>query len=311
MPVPNIFRWFLVGLCLGIIFSCVKQTQIPLPVQNTPDDTPVITPGPATIMPIPEITKSPLMVSSTNTPFSTITKKPYSSYKEWEENVLRLLNTNGGCKLPCFWGISPGKTSWQSGVEFLRGIDLFGLKGVTKDGRFPFYSIGISVKNHLLSMVVTIYKVNDMVGAIVVEMDGFQKAEITKRDWGVYSLKRTLTQLGTPSRILIGLETPHEPPIEAAAIYNLWTIYDEFGVNVYYLGSKIEGSNSFEICPEKEKEIQMLALFLRIPGSNIAPPGWNEAIGGDSIEEVSSLTRNQFYNLFTQEGNSMCFFIKP
>lgn len=30
-----------------------------------------------------------------------------------------MLEKNGGCELPCWWGITPGKTSWQDAAHFL------------------------------------------------------------------------------------------------------------------------------------------------------------------------------------------------
>ena len=32
---------------------------------------------------------------------------------EMQAYVREMLQTNGGCELPCWWGIIPGKTSWK------------------------------------------------------------------------------------------------------------------------------------------------------------------------------------------------------
>jgi len=36
--------------------------------------------------------------------------------------ILELLETNGGCRLPCFWGITPGETTWAEAYNFLDSL---------------------------------------------------------------------------------------------------------------------------------------------------------------------------------------------
>jgi hypothetical protein len=38
--------------------------------------------------------------------------------------VIELLKNNAGCKLPCWWGIKPGLTSWQETRQFLERFTL-------------------------------------------------------------------------------------------------------------------------------------------------------------------------------------------
>ena len=38
------------------------------------------------------------------------------------EQVLWLLETNNGCQLPCWWGITPGQTTWESAERFFNSF---------------------------------------------------------------------------------------------------------------------------------------------------------------------------------------------
>lgn len=41
-----------------------------------------------------------------------------------QDFILQLLQTNGGCKLPCWWGIVPGETHWDETEQFLLDLSL-------------------------------------------------------------------------------------------------------------------------------------------------------------------------------------------
>ncbi len=51
----------------------------------------------------------------------TLTRTPLPTLPEDEavETIRDLISTNGGCKLPCVWGITPGETHWDEAVAFL------------------------------------------------------------------------------------------------------------------------------------------------------------------------------------------------
>jgi hypothetical protein len=46
---------------------------------------------------------------------------PTNDLESARARIKQLLQTNNGCKLPCFWGITPGKTSWAETV-FLQDL---------------------------------------------------------------------------------------------------------------------------------------------------------------------------------------------
>lgn len=68
--------------------------------------------------------------SLTNTPTQTVTPspepRPFPDQGELSDKdfVLHLLETNGGCELPCWWGIVPGETKWEDAERFLSNFSL-------------------------------------------------------------------------------------------------------------------------------------------------------------------------------------------
>ena len=117
-------------LLLGIVFlvSCTNQTlgretmppgATPLS-QNRSSETisPTVSPSStATVLPSPtptvQLTSTPTLVLPTLTPLPTL------SPDQAKKKVQTLLREKAGCRFPCWWGITPGKTTWPEAGQFL------------------------------------------------------------------------------------------------------------------------------------------------------------------------------------------------
>jgi hypothetical protein len=64
----------------------------------------------------PTTTATPTPLPPTWTPLPTL------SSEDAQARVIELLKDNAGCELPCWWGIVPGETSWQSAQQFLTSL---------------------------------------------------------------------------------------------------------------------------------------------------------------------------------------------
>ncbi len=62
----------------------------------------------------------------TNLPQVTLTPLVTLTNDEALKFVLELLKTNAGCRLPCWWGIIPGVSSWQKAENFLASFAVIG-----------------------------------------------------------------------------------------------------------------------------------------------------------------------------------------
>jgi hypothetical protein len=104
-------RLAITALLTIVISSCVQPTERFI----TPS--PVITIYPtrsATALPLVTLTQS---ASATSTSLSTAI--PTLPSEEAQAKFLDLLASNSGCRLSCFWGIVPGKTSFQEAQAIL------------------------------------------------------------------------------------------------------------------------------------------------------------------------------------------------
>jgi hypothetical protein len=68
-----------------------------------------------TVAPTPRPTNTP-----TFTPTLTWTPLPTLPSQQTRAKIEELLETNGGCELPCWWGITPNETAWPETLHFLR-----------------------------------------------------------------------------------------------------------------------------------------------------------------------------------------------
>jgi hypothetical protein len=69
-----------------------------------------------TLITTPSMTVTPRAVLPTDTPIATLSKD--LAYARFEN----LLQTNGDCQLPCWWGIIPGNTSFIDAQNILKSI---------------------------------------------------------------------------------------------------------------------------------------------------------------------------------------------
>lgn len=63
---------------------------------------------------MPSPSSSPTLTRTPVTPVPTLPPKEQNAY------LLNLIETNGGCELPCFLGIQPGISSWED-IRLIEG----------------------------------------------------------------------------------------------------------------------------------------------------------------------------------------------
>lgn len=55
----------------------------------------------------------------------SVTPLPTLTADEAKKHVRKLLENNAGCQLPCWWGITPGKTTWVEARHFLESFSIY------------------------------------------------------------------------------------------------------------------------------------------------------------------------------------------
>jgi hypothetical protein len=211
--------------------------------------------------------------------------------------------TNGGCELPCWWGITPGETTVQTAKEILS--PLVGFKGLRSDIGFHFadYSdIDVSLYAGDKGFITEIWTLSSI-------RDSDQSTRYHP-SWQRYFVSELLTKLGMPSQVWLGFG-PHSgdhderPPESIPFFYELYVIYGDSGLVVQYAGPAAQG-NLNRACLSFE-QLKDMRIFVRqrSKGPLIGPP-WEPFTDARPISEVTNLSVEAFYKLVKNTKGPVC-----
>ena len=245
---------------------------------------------------------------NSSTPQSTLTPP------EREKFVRETLLSSSNCQLPCWWGITPGETTWKDTEELLHylGVRIVGVPGYGPNtilhgaGGFDFE--GISIKNGF-----SFEETDGVIDAILINSDGYNKPEEFQTLWTNYSPKKILEMYGVPDRVWLNVT-------EAYALgrgYHLWFFYDELGFMIRYPGDVMDAP-VLRICPVI-KGMRAIDLSLQDLDSPLLLERF-DAILEDirletetgktrvlhSIEDATGMDEKEFYDIFMQ-NELTCF----
>jgi hypothetical protein len=117
-------------LVLGMIFlvSCTNQppSRETMPPGATPFSqnrssetiSPTVAPS-STVTVLPSATPTVQRTSTLTLVLPTLTPLPTLPPDQADKKVQALLRENAGCRFPCWWGITPGKSTWPEASQFL------------------------------------------------------------------------------------------------------------------------------------------------------------------------------------------------
>ncbi len=287
------------------------STFISVPLTNTPASTetprPTVTLTPRSHGPtsthFPTATLPPVVPTPT-TPQPTLTGEQERAYVE------NMLEINGGCELPCWWGIVPGGKT----LEALERIKACGRPFPQQDGTSSYgagdfevlttedkldYHVDIGVSD-FGGRIISIEVVGDIGSAD--SREGFVKA------WQHYSVDQMLTRYGIPSTVRIQLSPRSEPG--ASLGYALTLAYERLGILISYRGEATDGSKAdfIQACPLLTK-VDRIDLRLQLPTAPTRfsllrptdPPGYDR-----SLQEATGMSLADFYNKFKNPANQDC-----
>lgn len=231
-----------------------------------------------------------------------------------------LFRTNAGCKLPCWWGITPGVTPWSEVDGFLRYMgESIGPPILEKDS--SIYQgpadFDISSSNGIIVNRVGFLEREGVIELIDIYSEGYSNPLAFQEQWAMFSPQRVIAEYGIPSRVW--LQSFAGGPVTEGRIagYTLWVFYDNLGFAILYNGYG-EYAPTFHFCPRFEdgKDIRFLEMYLQSPDNPNPIEKTAMIIGGMSIkpypyiqtiEQAAGITPTEFYHLFTQESNQACF----
>jgi hypothetical protein len=284
------------------------QTLTTKPNTITPDNQDFQNPSSTyknTTTPTPILTHTP-------TPPPTITWSPVPTLPPDDalDALLKTYKTNGGCTLPCVWGITPGVTTWQKVREQLSPF-----------GNFQEYEYNNVITAHKFTAEVP--EEVDRLG------EGYIYITFLERDGVVQEISTNILYVqlssdGELSSILNEYGKPHQiwlyltlsPIIEDKvdlAIYQMVLFYPGQGLALSYYDEAQTQKNQINICPQKninrDKAAPVIQLWdpkREVPFLWLNTP-YRKANKFDLLEDYNpDFDPETFFAIFRNPGQNEC-----
>lgn len=289
--VPRIIAFCLLTFavsCGGAVPTISPSSIIP---SATETSIPVAT---STVALPPPTSPATAIVMPTQTHAPTPTLPP----DEAQALLLDLLQNNAGCRLPCWWGFTPGRTSWQVAESYLSTF-AFAIKRGSSVER-PLYSVYFIVPEEIFPVaLIHNYKVID--GSI-------QRIEVILGSVPTYNLSAFLSTYGMPSEVWL---RTYNQAREGDLPFDTVLFYPEQGILTRYdsqaddLGEQITG------CPQQKPalvlslwspERQLTFAEATSETIEIREDGWLY----HPLQEATGMDVETFYQTFKEANNSVC-----
>lgn len=302
--------WLCYGLAIVLapMLAACATTVLPtlIPASATPSSAMATVTAIVTATPTAIATSS--LVSPTHAPTTTATPAPTLTAEQAAEFVIAMIMTNGGCELPCWWGITPGKTNHQAIKDFFssQGIRLFSdaqgsdlVLDMPHTERLFEYRVHVSFDTR--NETVRYIKVNS-------EIYRGETSERFIRDWKRYAWDQVLTRYGPPSWVGIAFQPPMEP--NAPIIYGLSLIYEPLGFEISYTGPAQYDTKAsvMRTCPDFNA-VTAINLRLASPEDSVVELLLSESRApslGPSLEETTEMSVQTFYETFKNANSRAC-----
>jgi len=142
-------------------------------------------------------------------PTSSLTPLPTIPFDEISHEFEELLVTNGGCHLPCFWGITPGKTTIAELFQFTKQFTMLGFEMVDiGEGAYIFRYL--TSQNSNSPRVVQFFTYGENIRGIDLIAETAQYN---------FPLSKILSDYGVPDQVFIGPEVVHALPMKVVYEY--------------------------------------------------------------------------------------------
>ncbi len=225
--------------------------------------------------------------------------------KGLKEQVLWLYETNNGCQLPCWWGIVPGQTEWQTAKKLLSRFDQDIYQSSSASDEISY---GINIPLPLEVFAEDRTDLNIFVRDGIVEIiDTHVSIGDTPSDYlSQYALSTFLTTYGQPAEVW--LSTSFAPFEHNELPFDVLLFYPEQGIMALFSDNGVKEGGVIRGCPQQDP-VRFLSLWSPTLGLT-----FEEVKNGVSVynvdhlplEETTLLSIPEFYETFKNPDNLTC-----
>jgi len=272
----------LLGWVVVVLVGCTSRDQAAVgatPPPSSQTNTVTLTVHP-TLTPVPTWTPLP----------PTLTPLPTLPPDEAEDLVLELLETNGGCQLPCWWGILPS-TSWDQARQYLNRFAMVRRTNTTDEMLSAEFLYNVPEEISQIPLKHIYHIVDGKIDFVELRTGKYPK----------YKLPNFLVQNGIPTDVLV--DTFPEP-INGDLPLSILFFYSKKGILAYFeTQARIVNENVVGCFTN----VTLAGLFLWPPDQQMSLMDiTSQPISFDfwfspfnQLEELTGLTVEQFYDRFS------------
>jgi hypothetical protein len=273
-----------------------------------------------TLTTIPSQTVVPSLTQASSPTWTPVPTLPY----DIAQTVLtELYANNGGCELPCWWGITPQKTTWQQANNVLSPLGRISPPRV-RNGIVLYETYLLKPNNFMVPTISAGGYDDNYFSPRVFVKDGTVIAISINSGWISrdfdYSLAAFLEMLGEPGEIRLKIVTDLPPGNNPE--YYLDLFYADKGILISTSGTAKKGENPLQMCPQEFRNgvfppaITLWSPSLKItydeaPTSLFAGIGdWNPSEYHIIDDVTDGFGSAEFYRTYVNSGTTVCFEIK-
>ncbi len=247
----------------------------------------------STTKPLNQLSYTPMIKSTQTstinpTPLTTLTPLPTIPPGELQFYLQNLLLNNGGCRLPCWWGIYPGITKWETARQFLESFDsvIFHNEKLSE-----IYSVEYGIVQQGSYYGSAEYYVKDgIIISIVVD---------STRTLLGYQLNKALQNYGEPDEITIFTYPDYLSHGQLPFYIQLKYLNDKF-TTLYIFDAEKVGEN-IQVCPNKQSKGPW--IFLGEPRD----PAEILIFPYQPIGTTTEISVTDFYQTYLDSNSIFCF----
>ena len=261
---------------------------------------------------------------NTPTPSITLTQLPTLSVQEAQDRIKELLETNGGCELPCWWGLIPGTTRIFDARNYLNSFQVLSIGKPLYNDEWNYLTLHLPQSNNLYLHIATTFKgEKDKLEWLQVSLEMQYKVtndeeqswyEISWNDPALaevvnqYSLQNILSAYGEPSDILIF--THQTGLLNRALPVSIVLFYPQHGFMIEYVTDGQIISDNIIGCPSlafpnfwfwsPSEQITMDDVVSTISGYQI---DHESIVNFKTIQDATGMNIDEFYSSFKADKN--------